>query len=94
MKGGTVQINWHDTKPVLTVDFHPLSGTLATGGADYDIKVPDFTTYIFSFFGFKNLKIIVVGLLLFCTIFFIYKKRKKRFELGYWIIRGFMCVIL
>ncbi|XP_059432786.1 chromatin assembly factor 1 subunit FAS2 isoform X2 [Corylus avellana] len=39
MKGGTVQINWHDTKPVLTVDFHPLSGTLATGGADYDIKL-------------------------------------------------------
>ena len=39
MKGGTVQINWHDTKPVLTLDFHPLSATLATGGADYDIKV-------------------------------------------------------
>ena len=39
MKGGTVQINWHDTKPVLTLDFHPLSSTLATGGADYDIKV-------------------------------------------------------
>jgi chromatin assembly factor 1 subunit B len=39
MKGGTVQINWHDTKPVLTLDFHPFSGLLATGGADYDIKV-------------------------------------------------------
>lgn len=39
MKGGTVQINWHDTKPVLTLDFHPLSGTLATGGADFDIKL-------------------------------------------------------
>nr|UUJ75367.1 WD40 transcription factor [Juglans regia] len=39
MKGGTVQINWHDTKPVLTADFHPLSGILATGGADYDIKL-------------------------------------------------------
>lgn len=39
MRGGTVQINWHDTKPILTLDFHPLSGTLATGGADYDIKV-------------------------------------------------------
>ncbi|KAK4585520.1 hypothetical protein RGQ29_022965 [Quercus rubra] len=39
MKGGTVQINWHDTKPVLTLDFHPLSSTLATGGADYDIKL-------------------------------------------------------
>ncbi|XP_048433366.1 chromatin assembly factor 1 subunit FAS2-like [Pyrus x bretschneideri] len=39
MKGGTVQINWHDTKPVLTLDFHPISGTLATGGADFDIKI-------------------------------------------------------
>ncbi|CAB4283470.1 unnamed protein product [Prunus armeniaca] len=39
MKGGTVQINWHDTKPVLTLDFHPTSGTLATGGADFDIKL-------------------------------------------------------
>ncbi|KAJ4715286.1 Chromatin assembly factor 1 subunit FAS2 [Melia azedarach] len=39
MKGGTVQINWHDTKPVLTLDFHPVSGLLATGGADYDIKL-------------------------------------------------------
>ncbi|OMO98289.1 hypothetical protein COLO4_14025 [Corchorus olitorius] len=38
MKGGTVQINWHDTKPVLTLDFHPISGILATGGADFDIK--------------------------------------------------------
>lgn len=39
MKGGTVQINWHDTKPVLTLDFHPISSILATGGADYDIKL-------------------------------------------------------
>lgn len=39
MKGGTVQINWHETKPVLTLDFHPLSGLLCTGGADFDIKV-------------------------------------------------------
>ncbi|XP_071722189.1 chromatin assembly factor 1 subunit FAS2-like [Rutidosis leptorrhynchoides] len=39
MKGGTVQINWHDTKPVLTLDFHPISGLLATAGADYDIKI-------------------------------------------------------
>ncbi|KAB2005159.1 hypothetical protein ES319_D11G250000v1 [Gossypium barbadense] len=39
MKGGTVQINWHDTKPVLTLDFHPISGLLATGGADFDIKL-------------------------------------------------------
>lgn len=39
MKGGTVQINWHDTKPVLSLDFHPQSATLATGGADFDIKL-------------------------------------------------------
>lgn len=39
MKGGTVQINWHETKPVLTLDFHPKSGLLATGGADSDIKL-------------------------------------------------------
>ncbi|GJZ09167.1 chromatin assembly factor 1 subunit FAS2 [Tanacetum coccineum] len=39
MKGGTLQINWHDTKPVLTLDFHPLSALLATAGADYDIKL-------------------------------------------------------
>ncbi|CAK9320251.1 unnamed protein product [Citrullus colocynthis] len=39
MKGGTLQINWHDSKPVLTLDFHPLSGLLATGGADFDIKL-------------------------------------------------------
>lgn len=34
-----MQINWHDTKPVLTLDFHPTSGLLATGGADFDIKL-------------------------------------------------------
>lgn len=39
MKGGTVQINWHDVQPVLTLDFHPPTGTLATGGADHDIKL-------------------------------------------------------
>ncbi|KAJ3681451.1 hypothetical protein LUZ60_015940 [Juncus effusus] len=39
MKGGTVQINWHDTQPVLTLDFHPESGFLATGGNDHDIKI-------------------------------------------------------
>ncbi|XP_050216667.1 chromatin assembly factor 1 subunit FAS2-like [Mercurialis annua] len=39
MKGGTLQINWHGTKPVLTLDFHPISGLLATGGADFDIKI-------------------------------------------------------
>lgn len=39
MRGGTVQINWHDTKPVLACDFHPISALLATAGADYDIKI-------------------------------------------------------
>ncbi|KAH6769458.1 Transducin/WD40 repeat-like superfamily protein [Perilla frutescens var. frutescens] len=39
MRGGTVQINWHDTKPVLACDFHPISALLATAGADYDIKL-------------------------------------------------------
>ncbi|WCJ31592.1 Chromatin assembly factor 1 subunit FAS2 [Euphorbia peplus] len=39
MKGGTVQINWHGMKPVLTLDFHPISALLATAGADFDIKL-------------------------------------------------------
>jgi hypothetical protein len=39
MRGGTVQINWHDLQPVLTLDFHPVSRRLATGGGDHDIKV-------------------------------------------------------
>lgn len=64
MKGGTVQINWHDTKPILTLDFHPLSGILATGGADCDIKVSNFPMYTFcSFRHFKNLEIGLVRLL-------------------------------
>ncbi|KAI4972378.1 hypothetical protein ZWY2020_003303 [Hordeum vulgare] len=37
--GGTVQINWHDLQPVLTLDFHPVSRRLATGGGDHDIKI-------------------------------------------------------
>ncbi|XXG60792.1 hypothetical protein AAC387_Pa04g2617 [Persea americana] len=39
MRGGTVQINWHDANPVLTLDFHSHTGFLATGGADHDIKL-------------------------------------------------------
>ncbi|KQJ94798.1 chromatin assembly factor 1 subunit FAS2 homolog [Brachypodium distachyon] len=39
MRGGTVQINWHDQQPVLTLDFHPASRRLATGGGDHDIKI-------------------------------------------------------
>ncbi|KAF6154903.1 hypothetical protein GIB67_018340 [Kingdonia uniflora] len=39
MRGGTIQINWHETKPILTLDFHPQSGLLATAGADFDIKI-------------------------------------------------------
>ncbi|KAJ0970475.1 hypothetical protein J5N97_023352 [Dioscorea zingiberensis] len=43
MKGGTVQINWHDTQPVLSLDFHPHFGLLATGGNDHDIKLWEIT---------------------------------------------------
>ncbi|CAL9164970.1 unnamed protein product, partial [Musa hybrid cultivar] len=39
MRGGTVQVIWHDTQPVLTLDFHSPTGLLATGGADHDIKL-------------------------------------------------------
>lgn len=39
MRGGTIQINWHDSMPVLTLDFHSITGTLATGGSDKDIKL-------------------------------------------------------
>jgi len=39
MKGGTVQINWHEGQQVLTLDFHSPTGVLATGGNDHDIKV-------------------------------------------------------
>ncbi|CAH9123243.1 unnamed protein product [Cuscuta epithymum] len=39
MRGGAVQINWHDTKPVLTLDINPVTGILATGGADCEIKL-------------------------------------------------------
>ncbi|RYR19009.1 hypothetical protein Ahy_B03g063662 isoform C [Arachis hypogaea] len=39
MKGGTVQISWHESKPILSLDFHPSSSTLATAGADFDIKL-------------------------------------------------------
>lgn len=39
MKGGTVQIAWHGSEPILSLDFHSISGLLATAGADHDIKV-------------------------------------------------------
>ncbi len=39
MKGGTVQIAWHGSEPILSLDFHNISGLLATAGADRDIKV-------------------------------------------------------
>ncbi|XP_024524120.1 chromatin assembly factor 1 subunit FAS2-like isoform X2 [Selaginella moellendorffii] len=39
MKAGTVQIAWHGCDPVLSADFHPVSGLLATCGADKDIKL-------------------------------------------------------
>lgn len=34
-----MQISWHGSDPVLTLDFHRSSGLLATGGADHDIKL-------------------------------------------------------
>ncbi|CAM6091150.1 unnamed protein product [Calypogeia fissa] len=39
MKGGTVQILWHGSDPILSVDFHLPTGLLATAGADRDIKL-------------------------------------------------------
>lgn len=39
MKGATVQIAWHCSEPVLSLDFHSQSGLLATAGADHDIKL-------------------------------------------------------
>jgi hypothetical protein len=47
MKGGTVQIAWHGSQPVLSLDFHSPSGLLATAGADHDIKV--FSVFCFIF---------------------------------------------
>lgn len=38
MRVKTMQIMWHDEKPVYSVDFHP-SGFFATGGGDKDVKV-------------------------------------------------------
>jgi WD40 repeat protein len=34
-----VQIAWHSSEPVLSLDFHSQSGLLATAGADHDLKV-------------------------------------------------------
>lgn len=34
----TLQIVWHEKEPVYSVDFHP-DGTLATAGADKEIKL-------------------------------------------------------
>lgn len=34
-----MQIAWHGSEPVLSLDFHPHSGLLATAGADHDIKI-------------------------------------------------------
>ena len=33
MKAKKINIDWHDSEPVLSLDFHP-SGLLATGGGD------------------------------------------------------------
>ena len=39
MRSDTLQIVWHTRKPVFSVDIHLQSGTLATGGADNDVKI-------------------------------------------------------
>ena len=38
MRVKTMQVMWHEEKPVYSVDFH-LSGVFATGGGDKDVKV-------------------------------------------------------
>lgn len=38
MKAKVLQIVWHGKEPVYSLDFHP-DGTLATAGADKEIKV-------------------------------------------------------
>ena len=38
MRAKTLQVVWHDKKPVFSLDFHP-SGLLATGGGDNDVKL-------------------------------------------------------
>ena len=38
MRVKTLQVVWHNQKPIYSVDFHP-SGVLATGGGDKDVKV-------------------------------------------------------
>ena len=38
MRVKTMQVMWHEEKPVYSIDFHP-SGLLATGGGDKDVKV-------------------------------------------------------
>ena len=38
MRVKTMQVMWHDEKPVYSIDFHP-SGIFATGGGDKDVKV-------------------------------------------------------
>ncbi|KAG2619555.1 hypothetical protein PVAP13_3NG110604 [Panicum virgatum] len=40
MRGGRMSIvNWHSKLQVLSLDFHPVSGCLATAGADHEIKI-------------------------------------------------------
>lgn len=38
MRAKTLQVVWHDKKPIFSLDFHP-SGLLATGGGDNDVKL-------------------------------------------------------
>ena len=41
MRGGRMSIvNWHSKLQVLSLDFHPVSGCLATAGADLGARHP------------------------------------------------------
>ena len=45
MRVKTMQVMWHEEKPVYSIDFHP-SGLFATGGGDKDVKVSDAYQYV------------------------------------------------
>lgn len=39
MKVETILITWHSRDPIFSIDFHPLGGKIATGGADSCVNV-------------------------------------------------------
>jgi chromatin assembly factor 1 subunit B len=38
MKARVIQVVWHGKDPVFTLDFHPGTNALFTGGADKEVK--------------------------------------------------------